>query len=640
MEELEKEAQRLKSLAEAKYKDSNVKSALKYAKRAERLCPSMEGISSMVTALKIIHMASKSPNPDWYKVLQVEPFAHINTIKKNYKKFAFLLHPDKNPHAGSEEAFKLVNEAVRFLSDKLRRKEYDMKLRIRIQDEKIKESGVGGLGSSMGVESDTFWTACSTCRLLHQFERRYLGHNLVCPSCRKSFKALEVESGENAKIRTSERLRKASLASKGGMSSEGLGRRVSDSGEINGGTGGRRKSDGLQRKGEVGTGDLDSQVSAGRRKRGVLERKGEGATGDVDCQVTCGDAGELSSLRLRRRMSSVGEVMERSKPKKAKTGDEMMTLAEIKQKVREGKLKMKDKEDERDKKEKRERLRHENLKKGKNLEVERCAASKKKDLESDKSKGTSIEKCRGSKSGDLEIMVVEDSDFYDFDKDRVGRSFEKGQVWAIYDDDDGMPRLYGLIDEVVSVKPFEVKMSWLDLQNNSDEWLASSEKMGFHVSCGRFKVSRKTSINSLNIFSHLVDCERVAREIYHIYPKKGSVWAFYNEAALDAEGRNWSVKDKRCYDIVVFLTTYSEMYSMSIGYLEKVDGLKTVFKRREIGSHAVRLLETSDVRLASHQIPSRKLSGDEAPNIFKDCWELDPASLSPDLLTFGSGRYV
>ncbi|CAN6586364.1 unnamed protein product [Malus baccata var. baccata] len=306
----------------------------------------------------------------------------------------------------------------------------------------------------------------------------------------------------------------------------------------------------------------------------------------------------------------------------------MMTLAEMKQKAQKEKMKMKmklklkDKNDERDKKEKRERLRHDKLKKGKNLDVEKRAVSKK-DLESDKSKGLSIEKSSmGSKSGDLEIMVVEDSDFYDFDKDRVGRSFEKGQVWPIYDDDDGMPGHYGLIDEVVSVKPFEVKMSWLDRQNNGYEWLAFSEKMGFHVSCGRFKVSRKTSINSFNIFSHL----------------KGSVWALYSETAFDAEGRYLSSKDKRCCDIVVFLTAYSEMHGMSIGYLEKVDGFKTVFKRREIGSHAVRLLENSDVRLASHQIPSRKLSGDEAPNLYKDCWELDPASLLPDLLTFGSGR--
>ncbi|PSS19290.1 Small-conductance mechanosensitive channel MscMJ like [Actinidia chinensis var. chinensis] len=185
-------------------------------------------------------------------------------------------------------------------------------------------------------------------------------------------------------------------------------------------------------------------------------------------------------------------------------------------------------------------------------------------------------------------MAVDDSDFYDFDKDKMEMSFKKGQVWAIYDDDDGMPRHYGLIDEIVSVNPFVVKMSWLNLQSNGYEGLICWEKTGIHISCGRFRVARKTSIDSVNVYSHLVDAERTAREVYRIYPKKGSVWALYKEDALDNEGRNLLVRDKRCYDIVLFLTSYSEIH-----------GLR------------------------------------EAPDLSKDCWELDPASLPPELLTVG-----
>jgi hypothetical protein len=215
----------------------------------------------------------------------------------------------------------------------------------------------------------------------------------------------------------------------------------------------------------------------------------------------------------------------------------------------------------------------------------------------------------------------------------VERRFKKGQVWAIYDD-DGMPRHYGLIDEVVSVNPFKVNLSWLDLQRYGDEVLIW-EKMGLHVSCGRFKVARTMIIDSVNIFSHAVECEREAREVYRIYPKKGSVWALYNKATLGAEGRNLSASDERCHDIVVLLTTYSEMHGLSMASLEKVDGYKTVFKRREIGCHAVRLLEKDDIWLFSHQIPSRKFSGDEVADNLKDCWELDPASLPSNLLTVG-----
>ncbi|XP_062025848.1 uncharacterized protein LOC133742181 [Rosa rugosa] len=569
----EAEALQLKCAAEAKYKESNFKSALKYAKRAHRLSPNLDGVSSMVTAFEILRTAHKNapPNPpNWYKILQVEPFAHINTIKTKYKKLAFLLHPDKNPHLGSDEAFKLVGEAFRFLSDRIRRKEYDMMLRIKIQDRKMRESGGLGFG-------ETFWTACSTCRLLHQFERRYLGHNLVCPSCKKSFEAVEVEGGDNAGVRSSERLRKM-----GGEGFRGSG---------------------------VGGGNVEKEVSDGN---GELRR------------------------RLRKRMSSVGEVMERCETKKAKVDEERMTLAElqleIKQKAQEQKKKLMRKEKEKDAKKGKnsEVERRDVLKKGKTSEVERRTVLKKaKDLGSAKSR-----KSKGPKSEGLESTEeAEDSQFYNFKKDK--RSFKKGQVWAIYDDDDGMPRNYGLVDEVVSVSPFEVKISWLDLQNNGDQWLASWEKMGLPVPCGRFKVTRQTTTNSVHIFSHVVDCDRAAREIYRIYPKKGSVWALYNEAAFDADGGNLLVKEKRCYDIVVFLTSYSEMHGLSMGYLEKVDGFNTVFKRREIGAHAIRCLEKDDVRLISHEIPAKKLSGNEVPNLSKDCWELDPASLPLDLLTFG-----
>ncbi|KAL2935479.1 Immunoglobulin superfamily containing leucine-rich repeat protein [Bienertia sinuspersici] len=234
---------------------------------------------------------------------------------------------------------------------------------------------------------------------------------------------------------------------------------------------------------------------------------------------------------------------------------------------------------------------------------------------------------------DMEVMAVEDSDFYAFDEDRVERSFKKGQIWAIYDDDDGMPRHYGLIDEVVSLNPFEVRMSWLDLQIDEDERLTCREKLGFHISCGTFEVARKDTTNLLNIFSHVVECERAARKLYRIYPNKGSIWALYNERALDVGGEDSLTRDKRCYDVVVFLTSYSEMHGLSMAYLEKIDGFRAVFKRREIGFHAIRWLDKDDFRLFSHQVPAKKLSGEEAPHISGECWELDPASLPPDLLT-------
>ncbi|KAK4336520.1 hypothetical protein RND71_044236 [Anisodus tanguticus] len=47
-------------------------------------------------------------------------------IKKKYRKLALALHPDKNKAPGAIEAFKAVGNAFAVLSDKDKRKQYDM----------------------------------------------------------------------------------------------------------------------------------------------------------------------------------------------------------------------------------------------------------------------------------------------------------------------------------------------------------------------------------------------------------------------------------------------------------------------------------------------------------------------------------
>ncbi|KAL5072624.1 hypothetical protein RYX36_011608 [Vicia faba] len=139
----EHEPARLKSLAETQ----NSKTSLKYPKRP----PQLQGIS--------------------------KPTADSNTIQNQYNKLSSLFHPNNN-RASSREEFKLVTDAFGALSDKTLRQNYDGKVDLEIRG-----------------NMRTFWTACCTCRVLHQFERRYLGHKLVCPGCNRSFK--DVEAVEN-----------------------------------------------------------------------------------------------------------------------------------------------------------------------------------------------------------------------------------------------------------------------------------------------------------------------------------------------------------------------------------------------------------------------------------------------------------
>ncbi|KAF5196024.1 Dnaj heat shock amino-terminal domain protein [Thalictrum thalictroides] len=601
--EKEVEAIRLKTLAEQKYKCFKLKSALKYAKRAQHLCPNLEGISDMITSFNILYIYSKSSSsssstaagPDWYSILQVEPFSHINSIKKQYKKLALILHPDKNTCIASEEAFKRVSEAHQLLSDKIRRKDYDLKLRIALQSQVTASKAVVLDEQQQPVSVvDTFWTACSTCALFHQFDRKYVGHRLICPSCKKSFLAEEVLVEDD----------------------------VDDDNE--------NYNDNDNDDDVIGVKQKESRVRSTRgtaRTRSVQDLVNEpvkrslriSVKRKIDIVDDVSDSAEKSRFNLRSRTKKV-------------EGQPEMTLAqmqlEAKRKLQEkvkklDKMKVKDKEETN----KNEKVRV----------TEREIEKRQRQMEKEK------ERMRGvvanlEKNGNLEVMVVEDSDFYDFDRDRTERCVRKAQVWAIYDDDDGMPRHYGLIDEVESVNPFVVKMSWLDMENTKDERLICWEKAGIHTSCGRFKVSKKIVIDSVNVFSHLVLCERVAREVYCIYPRKGSIWALYSEKSMTGDDRNQMSRDTRSYDIVISLTSYSEMHGLSMAYLEKVEGFKTIFKRREVGCHAIIWLEKDNFRLFSHQIPAKKLSGTEARDLPKDCWELDPASLPQDMLTLGWER--
>ena len=63
---------------------------------------------------------------DYYDILGIEKTADETQIKKAYRKLAIKFHPDKNKAKSAEEAFKKVNQAFSVLSDKAKRKNYDM----------------------------------------------------------------------------------------------------------------------------------------------------------------------------------------------------------------------------------------------------------------------------------------------------------------------------------------------------------------------------------------------------------------------------------------------------------------------------------------------------------------------------------
>jgi molecular chaperone DnaJ len=66
------------------------------------------------------------PNPDLYAVLEVDPSASTEELKRAYRRLARQYHPDANDgDASSEARFKEVSQAYEILSDPERRANYD-----------------------------------------------------------------------------------------------------------------------------------------------------------------------------------------------------------------------------------------------------------------------------------------------------------------------------------------------------------------------------------------------------------------------------------------------------------------------------------------------------------------------------------
>ncbi|XP_020210931.1 uncharacterized protein LOC109795801 [Cajanus cajan] len=227
-------------------------------------------------------------------------------------------------------------------------------------------------------------------------------------------------------------------------------------------------------------------------------------------------------------------------------------------------------------------------------------------------------------------MNVPDPDFHDFDGDRIENAFGENQVWAAYDNDDGMPRYYCLIHEVISKNPFNMRISWLNAKSNDElapiKWISS----GFPKTSGDFRIGKRVSYSTLNSFSHRVKWTKGSRGVVHIYPKKGDVWALYRNWSLDwTEFTDDEIIQK--YDMVEVLEDYIEDQGVNVAPLVKVAGFKTVF-RQNVDPRKVRNISKVEMFRFSHQVPSYLLTGEEGHNAPKGCLELDPAATPMELL--------
>ncbi|CAN6986954.1 unnamed protein product, partial [Brassica oleracea var. botrytis] len=223
------EATKAIKIAERKLSENDYNGAKRFAGKAKTLYPTLDGLEQISTMVDVYISASNKTNgseSDWYGILDVDPLADEEAVKKQYKKLALLLHPDKNRFNGAEGAFKLVLDAWSLLSDKAKRAVYDQKRKRKEAKEKKSEPkppppaaarenpkrafkktekrarqepgacNVDGKAKEASSKkkkvSSTFWTMCTHCLTYSEHVRAHsLDKTSLCPFCHGIFVATE-----------------------------------------------------------------------------------------------------------------------------------------------------------------------------------------------------------------------------------------------------------------------------------------------------------------------------------------------------------------------------------------------------------------------------------------------------------------
>lgn len=701
-----------KEICERKLAEKDLNAAKSFAMKACQIYPGLDGLSQLIATIDIYVNSEKKMNGevDCYKVLGVESTADDDTIRRNYKKLALQLHPDKNKSVGAAGAFKILSDAWSLLSDKARRTAYDQKCRlwhIQQRAHSAKSSVVVGHNGfsnstvsnfSMATDanssaqmrppfaapdiSSTFWTKCTSCKMYFEYRRFYVNCNLKCSNCQQTFMAYETPSpfphvsgssipsnsynqqhvkGEN--FFTPQRKQDPAINIGQGIYS---GRNLSKISRF-----GSSASEAAQEAGSVHLSREQLKEQMKGQPAATLSRKTSLSSGDI---------------------SGSAPMVKRDRPKKKQRLDERGTTSDGKEKVNavtkenvgagtgiqrgdleERKTKFPGTSQlhgtrkplllqllvEKSKEEIKERLKiwgadaarktaeKQKTSVGVNVKDKGKHESDRNDAGDDLENGRDIEPtmkevqdnklppAENSLDSDTSrvepvSMAVPDADFLNFDAYRTEKSFCDNQVWAAYDDDDGMPRYYAMVHSVISLNPFKMRLSWLNSRNNNEFGPLDWVDCGFPKTSGIFRAGKQVTYDSLNAFSHPVKWKRGNRGVIEIYPQKGDVWAIY---------RNWSsdwnehTPDEviQKYDMVEVLEDYDQERGVKIAPLVKVAGFRTVFCRHQ-DSKEYKHIPREEMFRFSHQVPSHLLTGKEGPLAPKDCLEIDPAAAPLELL--------
>ncbi|BAT77185.1 hypothetical protein LR48_Vigan01g311700 [Vigna angularis] len=666
------EALRAKNIAEKKMENRDFAGARKIALKAQQLYPDLENIAQMLVVCDV-HCCAENKlygnEIDWYEILQVEQTAVDALIKKQYRKFALLLHPDKNKFAGAEAAFKLIGEAQRVLLDREKRIVFDMKRRVpknkpatshfnTTAGRNVRSNFTSSTSQQQQQQQngarDTFWTVCPFCSVKYQYYKEILKKSLRCQQCNRPFVAYEVEKQGTPSPATNS-TQQASDQQKGGLNHGAFkvgAESQSNSHAKKSNIGSSPASNSTQQASDQQKGGLNHgafKVGAGSQSNSHAEKSNMGSSDKkLPASVSRKHNGKRKKKQVAESSESSVPLIHSDSEEDGVAGKDGYSKVENHSTTREGHLRRSTR--------KRHQVSYkENLnstddgEKSKmndpnDLPAAHKEVNQKKHLYSGRNEETNTFKGKdvvgGAKqldetsehspnstskvSNQPNVYAFLDAEFSDFDKDKRKECFAAGQIWAVYDSAEGMPRFYALIRKVLS-PGFKLRLTWFESHPDwKDEMNWVNEELP--VACGKYKLGDTDVTEDHLMFSHLVLCEKISRTTFKVYPRKGETWALF---------KNWDIKwymDAKShqlyeYEFVEILTDYVEDEGVYVVYLTKLKGFVSIFLQNIKESKKSFQIPPRELFKFSHRVPSFKMTGEERAGVPSGSYELDPGAL-------------
>ncbi|CAM8896999.1 unnamed protein product [Rhodiola kirilowii] len=636
------EAIRAMEIAEKKMQNSDFAGAMRLALKAQQLYANLDNVS-MILAVCEVHCSAQNKingsDANWYDVLQIEKMADETTIKKQYRKLALLLHPDKNKFAGAEDAFKLIGEANRVLSNKITRAAFDFKVKAFMKTSTLKSKPPSHSSSGSYFVSkqqnthDSVYKSANQQSMANGPQQKSNSFHMGREAAGRAAKNNGV-SGEHS-VRNS----MPAPPTKAGFSFSNTRQKGNDVDGV---------SLDAQKKGPKSVVKKPVMAKASRtrnKKRGkpsiVEPSQSSDGVGDADVEAEVNQENDNSKLGgnydarkpsgLKRNVSyteSLYDEGEFNKPPKMPETMHCDKEAHIEKEL---------KDDDGNAFATTMNGVENDAKQYNGISVEGELPRKKRKLKKQNdSSFVEDEVCQfEEEDSDTEIDIppsyqCADPDFSDFDKDKEKSCFDVSQIWASYDTVDAMPRFYARVRRVLS-KDFKLQITWLEPAAQGDSYTKWADK-GLPIACGTFKYGVTEDTTNHLMFSHQMCFESgKTRCSFVIHPRARETWALF---------RNWDIswaddpeKHKPYkYDFVVILSDFDQKDGVKVAYLKNLRGFACLFQPVTQKGEASYQMPPGNLYQFSHRIPSFRMSGTERDDVPEGSYELDPASLPDDIV--------